>query len=241
MLDDVYKVENRADVLILGGDFNNYGYAKTTLMLGFYPCSLWTCPAHYFTHTNNAHLSLTSLIDHIYTNNPSAVVTTVSDLSISDHKPISCTRCIKLPKPEPKGHTRLSFSSFIHFNQNALFADLICTPFDNVHQHTDPNEALAVWYKLFMDVVNRHAPIRHKRVKHPKLPPWLNKNIIQARSDRDRLKKQRMLTEYKTARNKVNIVVRNAKKLHFSKLVENNKNISSVWRAPNTFTKLNPL
>ena len=64
-------------------------------------------------------------------------------------------------------------------------------PFDNVHQHTDPNEALAVWYKLFMDVVNRHAPIRHKRVKHSKLPPWLNKNITQAMSDRDRLKKER--------------------------------------------------
>ena len=107
-----------------------------------------------------------SLIDHIYTSNPSAVVTTdVSDLSISDHNPISCTRFIKLPKPEPKGHTQISFRSFKHFNQNAFFADLICTLFDNVHQHTDPNEALAVWYKLFTDAVNRRAPIRHKRVK----------------------------------------------------------------------------
>ena len=159
-------------------------------MLGFYPCSLWTCSAHYFTQTNNA-LS-TSLIDHIYTSNPSAAVTTdVSDLSISDHNPISCTRAIKLPKPEPKGHTQISFRSFKHFNQNAFFADLTCTPFDNVHQHTDPNEALAEWYKLFIDVVNRHAPVRHKRVKHTKLPPWLNKNINQAMSDRDRQKKKK--------------------------------------------------
>ena len=90
--------------------------------------------------------------------------------------------------------------------------DLICTLFDNVHQHTDPNEALAVWYKLFMDVVNRHAPIRHKQVKHSKLPPWLNKNIIQAMSDRDRLKKERMFTKYKTACNKVKHLVRNAMK-----------------------------
>ena len=163
---------------------------------------------------------------HIYTNNPSAVVTiNVSDLSISDHNLISCTRSIKLPKPEPKGHTQISFRSFKHFNQNAFFADLIGTPFDNVHQHTDPNEALAVWYKLFMDVVNRHAPIRHKRVKHSKLPPWLNKNINQAMSDRDRLKKERMFTENKTARNKVNNLVRNAKKLYFRRLVENNKDI----------------
>ena len=157
-------------------------------------------------------------------------------LSISDHNSISCTSSIKLPKPEPKGHTEISFRSFKHFNQNAFFADLICTPFDNVHQHTDPNEALAVWYKLVMDVVNRHAPIRHKRVKHSKLPPRLNKNIIQAMSDRDRLKKERMFTEFKTAENKVKHLVRNSKKWYFSKPVET-EDISSAWRALNTFTK----
>ena len=64
-----------------------------------------------------------------------------------------------------------------------------------------------------MDVVNRHAPIRHKRVKRPKLPHRLNKNINQAMSGRDRLKKERMFTEYKTARNEVEKLVRNAKKI----------------------------
>ena len=94
-----------------------------------------------------------------------------------------------------------------------------------------------MWYKLFMDVVNRHAPIRHKRVKHFKLPPWLDKNIIQVMSDRDRLKKERMFTEYKIACNKVKNLVRNANKLYFRRLVKNYKAISSVWRALNTFTR----
>ena len=93
-----------------------------------------------------------------------------------------------------------------------------------------------MWYKLFIAVVNRNAPIRHKRVKHSKLPPWLNKNIIQAMFDRDRLKKERMFTEYKIARNKVKNLVRNANKLYFRRLVENDKDMS-VWRALNTFTK----
>ena len=91
--------------------------------------------------------------------------------------------------------------------------------------------------KLFIDVVNRHAPICYKRIKHSKLPPWLNKNIIQAMSDLDRVKKERMFTEYKTARNKVKYLVRNTKKLYFRRLVENNKDMSSVSRALNTFTK----
>ena len=46
-----------------------------------------------------------------------------------------------------------------------------------------------------------------------------------------------MVTKYKTARNKVKNNVRNAKKLYLSKLVENNKDTSSVWRALYTFTK----
>ena len=102
MLDDVYKAKNRADVLILG-DFN-------IDMLK--PHSCWDSTLALFglaqlitSHTRTTPTS-TSLTNHIYTNNPSAVVTTdVSDLSISDHSPITCTRSIKLPKPEPKGHT----------------------------------------------------------------------------------------------------------------------------------------
>ena len=54
-----------------------------------------------------------------------------------------------------------------------------------------------------MDVVNRHAPVRHKWVKHPKPPLWLNKKISQAFFSRDWLKKERMFTEYETERSKV--------------------------------------
>ena len=92
MPDDVYKAKNRADVLILG-DFNidklkPDSCCDSTLAL-FGLAQLITSPTQ-TTPTS------TSLIDHIYTNNPSVVVTTdVSDLSISDHNPISCPRSIK--------------------------------------------------------------------------------------------------------------------------------------------------
>ena len=138
MLDDVYNVKTRDDVIILGD--------VSTDMLK--PHSCWDSTlalfglAQLITSPTQTTPTSTSLIDHIYTNNPSVVVTTgVSDLSISDHNRIRCTRSVKLPKPEPKGYTQISFRSFKHFNQNAFFADLIRTPFDNVHQHTDPNEA----------------------------------------------------------------------------------------------------
>ena len=92
MLDDVYKAKNRADVLILG-DLN-------IDMLKSHLC--WDSTLDLFgldqliTSPTRTTPTSTSLIDLIYTNNPSAVVATdVSDLSISDHNPISCTRSIK--------------------------------------------------------------------------------------------------------------------------------------------------
>ena len=92
-----------------------------------------------------------------------------------------------------------------------------------------------MWYKLFMDVFNRHAPIRHKRVKHSKLSPWLNKNIIQVMSDRDRLKKERMFTEHKIERNKIKKIL---SEMQINCILGDLwKTNISVWRALNTFTK----
>ena len=45
------------------------------------------------------------------------------------------------------------------------------------------------WYDIFMPIIDKHAPLRKKRVKHPKLPPWLTKDVTGAMAIRDRLKK----------------------------------------------------
>ena len=85
-------------------------------------------------------------------------------------------------------------------------------PFDSVFNFNDPSEALAFWYDAFLPVVNKHAPLRRKRVKHPKLPPWLTKDIIQAMTFRDKLKRDKLFDLYKKQRNKVLILVRIAEK-----------------------------
>ena len=77
---------------------------------------------------------------------------------------------------------------------------------------TDPDNALATWYNICLTVVNRYAPLKRKRVKHPKLPPWLNKNIKETMTDREKLKREKCFPEYKKLRNKVKNRVRKAKK-----------------------------
>ena len=86
MLDDVYKAKNRADVLILG-HFNidmlkPHSYWDSTLALfGF---------SHLITSPTRTTPTSTSLIDHTYTNNPSAFVTT--DVSSHLYEQPQCRR-----------------------------------------------------------------------------------------------------------------------------------------------------
>ena len=138
------------------------------------------------------------------------------------------------PKPI---HIYISFRPFKHFNKAAFFNDLHWAPFTEVLNCTDPDKALATWYSVYITVVNRHAPLKRKRVKHPKLPPWLNKDIKETMAERDKLKREKCFSEYKKLRNKVKNLVRRAKKEYFRKLTERDNSIASVWRALNAFTK----
>ena len=64
MLDAVYK--HHADFSPLANSVI-FIYAKTTLILGFYSCSLWTCSAHYITHMNNTHfIVINTNRSHLY-------------------------------------------------------------------------------------------------------------------------------------------------------------------------------
>ena len=58
--------------------------------------------------------------------------------------------------------------------------DLHLTPFENVYNFSDPNLAPSRLIDLILDVVNKHAPLKKKRVKHQNLPPWLNTDMKQA-------------------------------------------------------------
>ena len=70
-----------------------------------------------------------------------------------------------------------------------VFMDLHVIPFENVYNFSDPNVALSHWIDVFLDVINQHAPLEKKRVKHQTLPPWLNADIKQAMLLRDKCRK----------------------------------------------------
>ena len=98
------------------------------------------------------------------------------------------------------------------------------------------NQALTAWYEAFLTVVEKHAPVRKRRVKHPTLPQWLSSEIIKAMKLRDRLKRDKKFEDYKKQRNIVTSLVRAAKKAYFAKMINDNKDTASLWRAMTEIT-----
>ena len=117
--------------------------------------------------------------------------------------------------------------------------DLSLLPFANVCDHSDPDKALSVWYDTIKPVIDKHAPIQHKRVKATKPCPWLTQELIHEMRKRDQLKHNRLFDEYKKQRNYVLNLVQKAKKPYLSQLVKDNRDTSSIWKAINSITRKN--
>ena len=187
--------------------------------------------------------SSATLIDHIYTNIKPQVskvkVVESVESGISDHSAIFCHWSIKLPKQSPRGHTTITFRSFKNFNEINFLFDLSLLPFANVHDHSDPDEALSVWYDTIKPVKDKHAPIQHKRVKATKPCPWLTQELIREITKRDQLKRDKRFDEYKKQRNYVLNLDEKAKNNYFSQSVKGNCDTSSIWKAINSITRKN--
>ena len=95
---------------------------------------------------------------------------------------------------------------------------------------------MSVWYAIILPIIDKYAPLRKKIVKHPKLPPWLIKDVTEAMAIRDRLKKGKQFEDFKKQRNRVKSLVRSAKKSYFDKLIESDKSTSTIWKAINEIT-----
>ena len=92
--------------------------------------------------------------------------------------------------------------TFKRFNKDAFLFDLNCAPFCDVYKFKNPDDALSVWYNIIMPIINVHAPLRKKRVKHAVLPPGLIRDVIPAMAVRDCLKKEKRFQDFKKRKTK---------------------------------------
>ena len=107
-----------------------------------------------------------TLIDHVYTSQPDKVTECfVPNLALSDHYPVCFTRQTTKLQSTKRNHGSIKYRSFTRFD-NADFLDELNMEIENVQcSQTDSNMNFATWNALFLSVLNKHAPIKEKRVK----------------------------------------------------------------------------
>ena len=144
-----------------------------------------------------------TLIDHIFTNKPDIITNHgVLHVGISDHSLIYAIHKHNTTKTDPKV---IEPCQFKNFDSDAFIDDIKETPFHLASLLDDPNEMWLDWKSLFLEIANKHAPIRKRKVKS-KSSPWISSELRQNMRKRDFLKKQavklsshQMWNDYKKA------------------------------------------
>lgn len=171
-----------------------------------------------------------SLIDHIFTSNPNKVRRVkVPKISLSDHFPI----CIVLKDRFGLKHCHrsINYRPFSTLDQQQFLDDLSQCPWDSVNDQEDVDQSLETWYNLLQSVVDKHLPLKSKRVKRIKQPEWMTDEIIDCMKKRDHHKAMHDFTKYKSERNRCVSLIREAKKIYYQSCITKSKGDSSkLWK-----------
>ena len=126
------------------------------------------------------------------------------------------------------------------FDGERFNEDLLNMPWERIVLKTDTNSMWICWKELFLEVLDKHAPIRQIRKRSCSVP-WITADIKELIFDRDKMKRKAMVTKqsvdwdaYKTSRNRVNIALRRGKSEYYrKKTAQQNKNPKEAWKRIN--------
>uniref|UniRef100_A0A3B3BNA3 Reverse transcriptase domain-containing protein n=1 Tax=Oryzias melastigma TaxID=30732 RepID=A0A3B3BNA3_ORYME len=180
------------------------------------------------THPNIKNPSKSSLIDLILTDAPhkfTAIGIFANDLS--DHCAVATVRNIKLPKTKPRILIRRDLKKL---NEQAFIYDLSILKWDRISLIDDVDLAWQYFHDEFLNLINKHAPIRRFRVKG-RNNPWFSPEIDNLIKDRDtawcRARKSHSEADwlhFRQLRNKCTLLIKKAKSEYY--LSETSKNLN---------------
>ena len=100
-----------------------------------------------------------------------------------------------------------------------------------IENFTNVNDMIQVWNSLFLEIVNKYAPIKQHRVKKSRQPDWQNPDILDTIKERIKCKFNGNIEDYKQLRNKVSTMIKSAKQsMYKTKLEKGKVNPSSIWK-----------
>ncbi|CAB4007128.1 RNA-directed DNA polymerase from mobile element jockey [Paramuricea clavata] len=142
-------------------------------------------------------------LDHIWcTTEDNIVRISVPQIGLSDHFPVCFIRKFNGGLCREKSHLTIKYRCFKMFDSAKFIKDLENVPWQKLAAiDTDPDAALDTFERLFNDVINDHAPMKEKRVKLWRQPPWMKPEILSKMKKRDRLLKEAINVSGKVNRN----------------------------------------
>ncbi len=130
-----------------------------------------------------------TLIDDILTTIPEKVrCTKVAKIGISDHFPTIAV--FKDSFGNKQTHISIKYRCYKNFDDSKFLNDLENAPCEEIETIENVDEALEYWYKLFLKITHKHAPMKEKRVKRNKQPEWFNSELLKQMAIRDHFKQK---------------------------------------------------
>ena len=114
-------------------------------------------------------------------------------------------------------------------------------PWHLIDQESDINLRWTLWKTLYLNVLDKHAPIQSKRIRSKRHISWINKNIKNLIYERDRLKRKAMISKseidwnaFKALSNRVNCTIRKDKELYYKNLIHKSSDPKDAWKTINS-------
>jgi len=174
-------------------------------------------------------------IDHIFTNRPELCKKILSiPTGSSDHNLIISALTAKL---SGSGNAVLLKRSYKLFKNDKFIEDVQAICWSDVLAASNPETALFIFNKLFLSLIDKHAPLKKFTVRN-KVTPWLDDELKKSMQIRCQMKRTAVNTGnkcdwdlYRKMRNSVAKLNKKKKKIYFEnhvkKVMECSKSI--VW------------
>ena len=132
--------------------------------------------------------------------------------------------------------TYVTYRKSKHVDMEAFRSDLHNQNWKEIEKYCNIDDAIEKWETMLLEVVNRHMPLKTRRVR--KTPsPWMNSNIISLMKNRDKIKLKakrknddELWKQYKHLKNKVTTEIRKAKRKNICDKLSNETNRNESWK-----------
>ena len=175
-----------------------------------------------------------TLIDHCITNLPDKIAKYGAvHLAISDH---ALSYMTYKAKYERSGARIIKTRHMKNFHKSNYLRDLQQKAWSDIETLNDLNDMWSMWKDLLMQSIDKHAPLKSKRVGNERAL-WITDHLRREMHKRDFLKKKAMLDreqstwdQYKRARNQTNNEIKKAIRKYFIYNLELRKsNPEKTW------------